>query len=90
EEGATPKQAFEAEGKQNDSSTIPLLAALKGLFEQVSERNKELLRFNQLLEDKVEERTAELKRANKKLEELSLTDSLTNLPNRRCAFKQLA
>lgn len=90
EEGATPLQAFEAEEKQQDSSTIPLLAALKGLFEQVSERNKQLLRFNQLLEDKVEERTAELKQANKKLEELSLTDSLTNLPNRRCAFKQLA
>ena len=89
-EGATPLQAFEAEEKQQDSSTIPLLAALKGLFEQVSERNKQLLRFNQLLEDKVEERTAELKRANKKLEELSLTDSLTKLPNRRCAFKQLA
>ncbi len=90
EEGATPRQAYEAEEKQQDSSTIPLLAALKGLFEQVSERNKQLLRFNQLLEDKVEERTAELKQANKKLEELSLTDSLTNLPNRRCAFKQLA
>lgn len=90
EEGATPLQAFEAEEKQQDSATVPLLAALSGLFEQVSERNKQLLRFNQLLEDKVEERTAELKRASKKLEELSLTDSLTHLPNRRSAFKQLA
>ncbi|WP_416352497.1 GGDEF domain-containing protein [Vibrio coralliirubri] len=90
EEGATPLQAFEAEQKQQDSATVPLLAALNGLFEQVSERNKQLLHFNQLLEDKVEERTAELKRASKKLEELSLTDSLTHLPNRRSAFKQLA
>ncbi|CDU15766.1 GGDEF domain-containing protein [Vibrio coralliirubri] len=90
EEGATPLQAFEAEEKQQDSATVPLLAALNGLFEQVSERNKQLLHFNQLLEDKVEERTAELKRASKKLEELSLTDSLTHLPNRRSAFKQLA
>ncbi|WP_369809692.1 GGDEF domain-containing protein [Vibrio sp. SNU_ST1] len=90
EEGATPLQAFEAEEKQQDSSTVPLLTALNSLFEQVSERHKQLLRFNQLLEDKVEERTAELKRASKKLEELSLTDSLTNLPNRRSAFKQLA
>lgn len=90
EGGATPLQAFEAEEKQQDSSTVPLLAALNGLFEQVSERNKQLLCFNQLLEDKVEERTAELKRANEKLEELSLTDSLTDLPNRRSAFKQLA
>ncbi|WP_420031191.1 GGDEF domain-containing protein [Vibrio splendidus] len=90
EEGATPLQAFEAGEKHQDSSTVPLLAALNGLFEQVSERNKQLLHFNQLLEDKVEERTAELKRASKKLEELSLTDSLTHLPNRRSAFKQLA
>ena len=90
EEGATALQAFVAEEKQQDSATVPLLAALNGLFEQVSERNKQLLRFNQLLEDKVEERTAELKRASKKLEELSLTDSLTHLPNRRSAFKQLA
>ncbi|CAH7076134.1 Hemerythrin [Vibrio chagasii] len=90
EEGATPLQAFEAEEKQQDTSTVPLLAALNGLFEQVSERNKQLLRFNQVLEDKVEERTAELKRANKRLEELALTDSLTNLHNRRSAFKQLA
>lgn len=90
EEGATPLQAFEAEEKQQDTSTVPLLAALNGLFEQVSERNKQLLRFNQVLEDKVAERTAELKRANKRLEELSLTDSLTNLHNRRSAFKQLA
>ncbi|WP_432215292.1 GGDEF domain-containing protein [Vibrio splendidus] len=90
EEGATPLQAFEAEEKLQGSSTVPLLAALNGLFEQVSERNKQLLRFNQVLEDKVVERTAELKRANKRLEELSLTDSLTNLHNRRSAFKQLA
>ncbi|WP_422490785.1 GGDEF domain-containing protein [Vibrio chagasii] len=90
EEGATPLQAFEAEEKQQDTATVPLLAALNGLFEQVSERNKQLLRFNQVLEDKVAERTAELKRANKRLEELSLTDSLTNLHNRRSAFKQLA
>ncbi|MBW3694875.1 GGDEF domain-containing protein [Vibrio sp. T187] len=90
EQGVAPQSAFEAEEKDQDSSTLPLLAALKGLFEQVSERNKQLLRFNQLLEDKVEERTAELRRANKQLEDLSLTDSLTKLPNRRCALKRLA
>ncbi|MGF1754984.1 GGDEF domain-containing protein [Vibrio makurazakiensis] len=90
EKGSSPKQAFETEEKQQDSSTVPLLAALKGLFEQVSERNKQLLRFNQLLEDRVEERTAELKRANRQLEDLSLTDALTKLPNRRCALKRLA
>jgi len=90
EMGISPKAAFEREEKAQDSSTLPLLAALKGLFEQVSERNKQLLRFNQLLEDKVEERTAELRKANKQLEDLSLTDALTKLPNRRCALKRLA
>jgi hemerythrin len=56
---------------------------LNGLFEQVSERNKELLELNQSLEYKVLERTKQLSNANKQLEDLTLTDSLTNLPNRR-------
>ncbi|MDN3683447.1 hypothetical protein QW180_01760 [Vibrio sinaloensis] len=65
-----------------------MLKALNGLFEQVSERNKELLELNQCLEDKVQERTKQLSQANKQLEELSLTDSLTKLPNRRCAIRK--
>ncbi|MCG9582820.1 bacteriohemerythrin [Vibrio tubiashii] len=89
ESGIDPKVAWENEEKQQDSSTEPLLKALNGLFEQVSERNKELLELNQHLEDKVEERTKQLSKANKQLEELSLTDSLTKLPNRRCAIRKL-
>ncbi|MCZ8488365.1 hypothetical protein O9992_17155 [Vibrio lentus] len=60
EQGNTPRSLWRRKGIKTQRSTIPLLAALKGLFEQVSERNKQLLRFNQLLEDKVEERTVEL------------------------------
>tara|TARA_Y100001956_G_scaffold1729_1_gene1998 strand:- start:740 stop:1861 length:1122 start_codon:yes stop_codon:yes gene_type:complete len=89
ESGVDPKIAWENEEKQQDSSTEPLLKALNGLFDQVSERNKELLELNQCLEDKVAQRTKELSDANKQLEELSLTDSLTKLPNRRCAIRKL-
>ncbi len=87
--GVDPKLAWENEEKQQDSSTEPLLKALNGLFEQVSERNKELLELNQSLEDKVLERTRQLSNVNKQLEELTLTDSLTKLPNRRCAIRKL-
>lgn len=89
ESGVDPKTAWEHEEKQHDSSTEPLLRALNGLFEQVSERNKELLELNQCLEDKVKERTKQLSQVNKQLEELTLTDSLTQLPNRRFAIRQL-
>lgn len=89
EAGVDPKTAWLNEERKQDSSTEPLLKALNGLFEQVSERNKELLELNQCLEDKVEQRTKALSEANKQLEELSLTDSLTNLPNRRCAIRKL-
>lgn len=87
--GVDPYRAYQQEEKQQDKSTEPLLKALNGLFEQVSERNKELLELNQCLEDKVQERTKQLSQANKQLEELSLTDSLTKLPNRRCAIRKL-
>ncbi|EGA65136.1 GGDEF domain-containing protein [Vibrio brasiliensis] len=89
ESGVDPKLAWENEEKKQDASTEPLLKALNGLFDQVSERNKELLELNQSLEDKVLERTKQLSRVNKQLEELSLTDSLTKLPNRRCAIRKL-
>lgn len=41
------------------------------------------------LEQKVKERTKELHEANRELMEISLTDALTNLPNRRHAMQQL-
>ena len=87
--GSTPALAYEAEEKQLDSATEPLLVALDALFQQVSERNRELSLLNQSLEAKVEERTRELSEANLKLEELSLTDALTDLPNRRYGMQQL-
>ncbi len=87
--GASPAEAYLAEEKKVSESTEPLLAALNGLFQQVSRRNKELSLLNQNLEAIVEERTRELVKANADLEVLALTDVLTELPNRRHALLQL-
>ncbi|ODM57811.1 diguanylate cyclase [Vibrio harveyi] len=87
--GMSPRAAYDEQEKQANASTAPLLDALNALFSQVSERNRELLKLNLVLEEKVDERTKQLSNANKQLEALSLTDSLTQLPNRRSAIKTL-
>lgn len=88
--GHSAASAFELEEKAKDKSTEPLLEALNGLFSQVSIRNKELQTLNNSLEEKVMRRTEELIELNKELESLSLTDSLTEMPNRRHATQQLS
>lgn len=88
--GLSAEAAFELEEKDKDTSTEPLLEALNGLFSQVSARNKELQTLNNSLEEKVIQRTEELIELNKELESLSLTDSLTEMPNRRHAIQQLS
>lgn len=90
EDGLSPMDAYEAEEKSADSSTEPLLVALKGLFNLLSEHNRKLTELNNTLEIKVQQRTEELVQANDDLQTLSLTDVLTNLPNRRYAMQQLA
>lgn len=88
--GLSPEEAYLLEEYNVDDSTEPLLVALNGLFALLSQQNLELHELNQTLEDKVEKRTQELIQANKELHILSLTDALTNLPNRRHAMLQLA
>lgn len=88
--GVCPKEAYDVSEKGRDKATEPLLVALNGLFQQVSLRNKELIQLNQSLEEKVAKRTKELSEANLLLEELSSTDVLTGLPNRRHAMRRLA
>jgi hemerythrin len=88
-QGATHEQAYQKYGRMMENNPEPLVEALNGLFEQVSMRNKELRHLNENLELKVAQRTEELKIANKKLEAISLTDALTQLPNRRYAMKGL-
>ncbi len=88
--GESPSQAYEKEEKESQSSTVPLLKALNNLFNQISERNKSLIKLNQSLEEKVAARTKELSEANAHLEQLSLSDALTGLPNRRKAIQHLS
>lgn len=88
--GMLPAQAFENEQQENEASTEPLLAALHGLFQQVSARNKELSELNRSLEQRVADRTKDLTEAYTKLEYIALTDVLTGLPNRRFALESFA
>lgn len=90
EKGASPHQAFEDEERRANDATGPLLAALNALFQQVSARNRELMRLNQSLEAKVTERTRALTELNTQLDELAHTDTLTQLPNRRHAMEFLS
>jgi len=88
--GVSAEDAYETEEKNSASATEPLLVALNALFKQVSTRNKELVKLNQSLEEKVQQRTKQLSEANQYLKELSLTDVLTGLPNRRHAMRCLS
>lgn len=89
-EGLAPEQAYLYEQNMLESSSEPLLKALKALFYLVSEKNKALTVANLELEEKVHIRTSELLEANKKLKEIALIDELTGLPNRRFALQEIS
>lgn len=87
--GKSSADAYLCEERMKEGAVEPLLHALTGLFQQVSERNRELLQLNQTLEARVAERTRELDIANQHLEDIAMTDVLTGLPNRRHALRRL-
>jgi hemerythrin len=86
--GQTAEAAFMEDSSRRDPATATLLGALNGLFQQVSERNRELEQANRTLEVRVAERTQALRDANQQLEDLANTDALTKLPNRRFALRR--
>lgn len=85
----TPEEAYEREKQQVDSSTEPLLKALKIIYRLVSAKSREIEQHNMELEERVRIRTKELEEANRKLKEISFRDALTNLPNRRYVMNEI-
>jgi hemerythrin len=87
--GEVADRAYAEVAAPTPGPTQPLLQSLNGLFQLVSERNRELVEANRTLETKVAERTRALMEANIQLESIARTDVLTGLPNRRHALAQL-
>jgi hemerythrin len=88
--GQAADAAYSEDTSRNDPTTATLLGALNALFQQMSERNRELEQANKTLELRVAERTQALLDANLQLEDLANTDTLTKLPNRRYALRRFS
>lgn len=92
--GSQTQDADPADKRTHDPAKDALLSALNGLFQQVSDRNHELVQLNKTLEARVLERTQALTErtqaltdANQQLDDIANTDALTHLPNRRHAMR---
>ncbi len=96
-DGGDVNDVSATDAPNQDPATDALLNALNGLFQQVSERNHELVQLTKTLEARVSERTQALTErtqaltdANQQLDAIANTDVLTTLPNRRYAMRSLA
>jgi diguanylate cyclase (GGDEF)-like protein/hemerythrin-like metal-binding protein len=76
--GIASSTAYSSDIAGDDAASSPLLEAMAGLFELVSERNRQLFEANQSLETKVRERTQALSEANQ-----TLLQTITNLRSER-------
>ena len=92
--GGDSRGVTQPDAQVQDPAMDALLAALNGLFQQVSDRNHALVHLNKTLEARVSERTQALTEktqaladANQQLDEIANTDVLTGLPNRRHAMR---
>ena len=88
--GTAPEQAYELDSTRADNATAALLRALHNLYHVLSGQNRDLAAANVRLEERVAERTAELGLANQsltdlnhRLRELSNSDGLLEIANRR-------
>ena len=92
--GCQKQEADPGDKLTQDPAKDALLSALNRLFQQVSDRNHELVLLNKTLEARVlerthalTERTQALADANQQLDDIANTDVLTHLPNRRHAMR---
>ena len=92
--GGDSRGVTQPDAQVQDPAMDALLAALNGLFQQVSDRNHALVQLNKTLEARVSERTQALTEktqaladANQQLDDIANTDVLTGLPNRRHAMR---
>src|SRR5690606_18090461 len=68
-------------------TSIVFIVIITFTIHSIYTRELNIMKLNKTLENKVNQRTKELREANKKLLEISTTDYLTNLSNRRYFFE---
>ncbi|RDU62457.1 GGDEF domain-containing protein [Helicobacter sp. MIT 14-3879] len=88
-QGKSPKNAFDSVQEIVDETVAPLLYAVNQLFSRTTNMNHRIMSLNKSLEEQVKARTEELQKVNNTLKAMALTDSLTELGNRRAAVAYL-
>lgn len=84
---ATVKQAYERFELSSHNQRLVNELEQKNIV--LTKKEQELRILNASLEEQVDQRTRELQHANEKLKELAMTDSLTEILNRRAIFIKL-
>ncbi len=74
---------FDLEKSERTDEVGVIHNAIVGMVEKIGSYTTQLDEMNSSLEEKIEERTKSLQKANQKLEQMTMTDPLTNIANRR-------